>query len=207
MKTNIFKITLLAVAISTLMSCSDDDNYDNDDKHTYKLESVMWKLEDTDKQEFSEEEYPEVTFENNGNTISPLTYDVYEFAKETSYFETDDTEKINKWTDKETFIPIPSYFEILNTKYGYISDSRTAPLYAGTQLKVKSPDSLTLNPDLQPKTKVRIQTTIVYKKMTATYRARFVSDEDADKYYEVTGKWTGKLISQPKNKVIYENID
>ncbi len=203
-------VTLLSLMafLSTLcfVSCSKSDKDENlQDNKTYKLSSIMWKLDEGNGQEIVEQEIPEQIFYNTGNIIKPIDIASLENIEETSFFQSENKEILNKWAGKDVLVPVPSEFSLLSSEYKYFTGGVEAPLLAGEGVKLQS-TKVSGRADLQPNTKMTYKATVYLKKITATYTARFVENGNGSDFFEVKGTWTGVFFSKIEENVTYDDI-
>jgi hypothetical protein len=189
------------------ISCSKDnkDEIVKNDK-TYKLGSIMWKLDEGNGQEIIEQELPEEVFSNNGNTTKTIYITPLEKIEETSCFQSENTETLNKWAGRNILVSVPSEFSLLSSEYKYFAGGVKAPLFAGEKVKLQPTTEMTEHSDLQPNIKMTYKATVYLKKITATYTVRFVEDGKGFDSFEVTGKWTGLFFYNIKENITFNDI-
>lgn len=186
------------------VSCSKDEILKND--KTYKLGSIMWKLDEGNGQEIIEQELPEEVFYNTGNTTKTIYITPLEKIKETSCFQSENIETLNKWAGRNVFVSVPSEFSLLSSEYKYFAGGVKAPLFAGEEVKLQPTTEMTEHSDLQPNIRMTYKATVYLKKITATYTARFVEDGEGFDSFEIKGKWTGLFFNNVTENITYNDI-
>lgn len=106
--------------------------------------------------------------------------------------------------EKEEGITIPSKDLSLKTDYRYLVGGTKAPFQ--NRKTILSPTSTITNTfSLAPSCEMRYKSTFKMKKITATYRASFVSKDGTDSF-EKEGKWVGIFIFGEKNNTVSNEI-
>jgi len=206
MKINAFKLILTAILAVFLVSCNNDENEELQDNKKYTLASIQWKLAEGDGLEIVEKQIPKEVFRNDGNLPMPVVIKPIEKIEETSYFECDDMEFLNKWGGEDLFVSVPSEFSLLSDSYGYFAGGVQAPLYAGEKVRLKPTIHMQDSTNLPPNTEFSYEATVNMKKITATFSARFVTEDGGYDSFEVTGKWIGILFNNISERGVYNDI-
>lgn len=185
------------------MSCSKDNDEELIEKKTYEFSSILWSLQEGDGEEFFDVKKPELVFRNTDNTTKDITINPYKNINETSLFYIDE-KVLNDLPEEGISITVPTTINILSSDYGYLVGNRKVPFINNEEIL---PPTRTAEDifSLAPSCELRNKSTITMKKITATYRIRFVEKGGSDSY-EVEGKWEGKFIFSENNEAIISEI-
>lgn len=199
---NITRSLILFLSVFCLMSCSNDDEKTTD-KENYELGSVLWTLLEGDGEEYFEIETPELVYKNPGNVTKEVVINPQKDLEETSEFFIDES-VLPILPEEGISITIPSKDLSLKTDYRYLVGGTKAPFQNGKT--ILPPTSTVTNTfTLAPSTEMRYKSTFIMKKITATYRACFVSKDGTDSY-EKEGKWVGIFIFGENNETVFNDI-
>ena len=197
MKVSLLKICISIMFLVAFTAC-DKDEADNFPEKTYALSSIMWKVEDGDNVTVYKKEYPELIFENHSDTIMPIVIVPRDLIKETSFFESDEEDKLNKLIGEDFHVSIPDYFEILSSNNGYVVGGTRAPLFIGVEKTVQNAIATSNKLDLRPQCRLIFSGSTEVRKIRATYTLRFVEEKEKDgtssDSFEMKGKWTGTFL-------------
>lgn len=198
-------LILLMFAIFLTGCNKDDDGIELEENKPYKLAEIMWTLKEGDGQEIIEEEQPEQVFRNEGDAMMPVTVEPLKELQGTSHFYLDDSEAFPDLEENQITVSVPSLIELLGDSYSYIVGGQKVPFQLDKfyfPLSASTKDSLTLHPDSE----LSYKTTISFKKITATFKARFEQEESFDSY-ELEGKWEGFYFHSIDIYMVYREID
>lgn len=200
---NIARSLFAFLSVFCLMSCSNDNDEKTIDRENYELSSVLWAFQEGDGEEYFEIETPELVYKNPGNITKEVVINPQKDLEETSEFIID--ESVSPILPEEGIsITIPSKDLSLKTDYRYLAGGTKAPFQNGKT--ILSPTSTVTNTfSLAPSCEMRYKSTFIMKKITATYRANFVSKDGTDSY-EKEGKWIGIFIFGEKNNTVFNEI-
>ncbi len=189
-----------------LISCSNDPDLPKENK-TYTFHSIMWKLEEGEgegegKEIISEKKYS--TFFNHLSRPIEATYEP--LIKDYSYFhDSEDVELFSKSVGEDYIVSIPSEISLLSSNYVYCS-GKEAPLRIGEKVELEPSTKVKESTTLSPQSKLSINSTVYYNKITATYRIRLVADDDSFDYKDIHGKWTGAFFRNMESRSVIEEI-
>ena len=200
-------ITLFSCLI-LLIGCSKDDDTENpvlpEANQPYELADIQWILKDGDGQETIEKILPEKLYKNEGNTTVQITSDPLENLQGSSTFEFEFPEDLPVKLDSLQKIPIISEIDLLSDSYTHIGGGTKVP-FRKEESHFPFSFSSTETVELKPGFQIRYKDTLVLKKNTATFKARFEQPETRDSF-ELTGKWTGVFYQTLYTSGIYEEI-
>lgn len=206
MRTFLLKSYILFLSVAVFSSCDKDD--EPIVEKTYKLTSVVWYLDEGDGDVITEEKLPEQIFTNSTNEKKEVTVNPYElFGGETSLFECEEKEVLNKWVGEDFYISIPSFYHNLSSNHSYLVGGAQAVLYAGEEKSIQSTRTVTHSMDLFPNYSLSFNGSIEVKTVIATFIAYFVEDdEQGTDRFEIKGKWTGRLLGGTKIEVVVDEM-
>lgn len=199
------QISLLFVFMSCLfISCSNDKELPEENK-TYTFHSIMWKLEEGDKQEVIED-HKSIFFQNNSNETISATHNSSDYIKDYSHFhDSEEAELLSKLMSEDYIVSIPSEIDLLSSNYVYYT-GKDAPLRIGEKVELEPSSWFEESTTLPPNCKLTINTTIYQNKITATYRIRLVANDDSFDYKDIYGKWTGAFLRNMESSSVVEEI-
>lgn len=211
-KTNCF-LAVLFILTGCFVSCgsSDDNDIFIEEPKEYKLVSVMWKLDEEsgDKVETVTEKLEERVVYNYEDTPKLVEHRSDDDINQTSGFECEeeDLEFINKWLDKNIEVSIPVYPDILSSTFAYLTGTTKAPLDFEKEHGVEMSLHLIETVKLPPKMKITYNTTVRYKKITATISMQYAAEGDPHNIVRIGGKWTGMIHDYSEPRVVVSYID
>lgn len=198
---------VLCLFVASFVSCSSNDDPEVPEiEKNYKLVSVMWRLEEGDGIEIVEKKLPEKVFSNKTGTNVTVSIDPSDQFDETSYFQCDDTLRLNKGAGENVLVSVPTEYSLLSSEYSYFQGGVSAPLLAGTEKKVESALSFLHETEVASNVKLTYNATVYLRKITATFLARFVSDDGMSDEYEIKGKWSGCFFNNIEEAIVYDDI-
>lgn len=205
MKSNLLKISVFLLFVLAFASCDKDE--DSTSEKSYRVDSVMWRLEDGDGETITERILSERRYVNSGNASVDVVIDFSESYAENSFFECDDPAVLNKLVGENYYTSLPTMSQALSSEYSSVSGVQ-GYLFAG-EVKdlITHSDSLKYSFELQPQSKATIKIALEERKLRATYLVRFVEDKYEQDYFEVKGKWTGTFLGKLKSSMIISEIE
>ncbi|MCC8186792.1 MAG: hypothetical protein LIP08_04595 [Bacteroides sp.] len=203
MKCKLSTSTLFVCSLIFLTACDNENGPQV--SSTYEFHSIQWKLNEGESLETFEELLPETVILNRENTDIPILYTTKDLVEESSYFYCEHTDLLNKWTE-DLLVTIPTNTYFLSEEYSSFIGEPKAPLYAGEKIILEPSSYATMTSDLTPLTKVTFGGTVHYRKLSASYCARFVGEEYQD-VLEFQGTWTGVFIDKTDHWVLYEPLE
>lgn len=199
------QILLLFIFMSCLfISCSNDKDLPEENK-TYTFHSIMWKLEEGDKQEVIED-HRSISIHNNVDELAIITNKSEDYIKDYSHFHnSEDAELLTQLMGEDYTVSIPSEISLLSSDYVYYS-GKEAPLRIGEKVELEPSTKVKESTTLPPHSKLTTNVTIYQNKITATYRIRLVADDDSFDYKDIHGKWTGVFLRNMESSSVVEEI-
>lgn len=211
MKNNFLLFAILLFLTSCFVSCSNDSDSIIDDggiieePKSYRMASIQWKLGENDSVEHVIKKEKEVIY-NYEDTAKLVEYYTLGEVRQTSYFQCEekDLEFLRKWLDKDLLVTVPISPESLTSEYSSWSGVGKAPLEF---MKENDIDLETTKVHskikLSPKSKITVDRTLFFKKAIATFRIKFVAEEDKSEVVEIVGKWKGLIYDHgvPKETI------
>lgn len=201
--------SILSIFFIFFISCSKDD--DNtapvlpEADQPYELADIQWILNDGDGQEIIEKELPNQLFQNKGDVPMPVIYDPLKNLQGSSKFEYQIPEDVHVKLDSVSkIISVPSEISLLSDGYSRFIKGVKVPFgkeESHFPFSFKTTDSV----NLKPGTQISYQSTLFLKKITATFKARFVQLETRASF-ELTGKWTGFFYQTMNTEGVFGEI-
>lgn len=192
-------------ALIVLCGVAGCDKDDEPIEKNYEFDEVTWMLQGYDNVEIVKESLPGFMVNNYTEDLIPVSVSPTENVNETSSFFPNDINMFKLLNQQPNEISVPNGLSPIPTDdFSYVSSFFKVP-FSLDEYKVPRKIEITHKSSVPPHHRLIYNHIISYRKITATYRARY-TETNTGEMVELTGKWIGKIFIKNEGELTLEEI-